>query len=210
MENDELPTSRRPRARDLARAPADPSAEHAAVGGGAQRHDGYLAGPGTLGDPIVERPGDATAHRGHRGPLVPPGRLAPVPKNKLAMFGLGAGDRPDRSSPSSARSSCRTRCTRSAPIFRTAPDDQHWFGTDQVGRDVLARVVYGIRLSLFIGFVVTMLETIIGVSLGALAGLAGPAHRHVHHAHRRHHARHPLPGAGLRLHRGASAGASAP
>lgn len=58
-------------------------------------------------------------------------------------------------------------------LFRSPPDAQHWFGTDQVGRDVLARVVYGIRLSLFIGFVVTFLETTIGVAVGALAGWRG-------------------------------------
>jgi oligopeptide transport system permease protein len=58
-------------------------------------------------------------------------------------------------------------------IFKSGPDSTHWFGTDQVGRDVFARVIYGIRLSLFIGLVVTLLETIIGVSLGALAGWRG-------------------------------------
>jgi len=58
-------------------------------------------------------------------------------------------------------------------IFKSNPDAAHWFGTDQVGRDVFARVIYGIRLSLFIGFIVTMLETVIGISLGALAGWRG-------------------------------------
>src|SRR3954447_27079861 len=36
-------------------------------------------------------------------------------------------------------------------IAKESPTNQHLFGTDQLGRDVLARVVYGIRLSLFIG-----------------------------------------------------------
>lgn len=58
-------------------------------------------------------------------------------------------------------------------IFKTSPDSHHWFGTDQIGRDVFARVIYGIRLSLFVGFLVTLLESIVGVALGALAGWFG-------------------------------------
>jgi len=53
------------------------------------------------------------------------------------------------------------------------PGPKHWFGTDQVGRDVFARVVYGVRLSLFIGFLVTMLESFVGITLGAVAGWSG-------------------------------------
>jgi len=58
-------------------------------------------------------------------------------------------------------------------LFKTGPDATHWFGTDQVGRDVFARVVHGIRLSLFIGFLVTLLETTVGIALGAIAGWYG-------------------------------------
>lgn len=58
-------------------------------------------------------------------------------------------------------------------LSKSGPDSTHWFGTDQLGRDMFARVVYGIRLSLLIGFAVTALETLIGVSLGALAGWRG-------------------------------------
>lgn len=55
-------------------------------------------------------------------------------------------------------------------ISKEKPTNLHWFGTDSLGRDVLARVVYGIRLSLIIGFVATLAETTIGVVIGALAG----------------------------------------
>lgn len=55
-------------------------------------------------------------------------------------------------------------------ISREAPTNQHIFGTDRLGRDVLARIVYGIRLSLFIGIVVTLVETTIGVGVGAISG----------------------------------------
>lgn len=55
-------------------------------------------------------------------------------------------------------------------LSKEAPTNQHWFGTDNLGRDVFARVVYGIRLSLLIGFVATLAETIIGVTVGSMAG----------------------------------------
>ena len=58
-------------------------------------------------------------------------------------------------------------------IFKSTPDAQHWFGTDNLGRDLFARVIYGIRLSLLIGCAVVVLETTIGIALGALAGWKG-------------------------------------
>ena len=63
--------------------------------------------------------------------------------------------------------------TQERLVFKSSPDAAHWFGTDNLGRDLFARVVYGIRLSLFIGFTVVVLETFIGISLGALAGWRG-------------------------------------
>lgn len=52
------------------------------------------------------------------------------------------------------------------------PSAQHWFGTDQLGRDVYARVVFGARHSLAIGAAATLLAVIGGVVLGLGAGLA--------------------------------------
>lgn len=49
----------------------------------------------------------------------------------------------------------------------------HWMGTDVLGYDVLTRLMYGGRISLTIGFVVVILETIIGVIMGSLAGYFG-------------------------------------
>ncbi|MCU1499410.1 MAG: binding-protein-dependent transport system inner rane component [Acidimicrobiales bacterium] len=60
--------------------------------------------------------------------------------------------------------------TKLGKFTKETPTNQHPFGTDDLGRDVLARVVYGIRLSLFIGFVATLVETVIGVMVGAIAG----------------------------------------
>ena len=58
-------------------------------------------------------------------------------------------------------------------LSRTGPDSHHWFGTDQLGRDEFARVVYGMRLSLLVGFAVAALQFFIGVTLGATAGWIG-------------------------------------
>lgn len=49
----------------------------------------------------------------------------------------------------------------------------HWLGTDKSGYDVLTRLMYGGRISLTIGFVVVIIETIIGVIMGGLAGYFG-------------------------------------
>jgi peptide/nickel transport system permease protein len=53
------------------------------------------------------------------------------------------------------------------------PSAQHLFGTDALGRDVFARVVYGARISLRVGLVVVSVSTVIGTILGALAGYYG-------------------------------------
>ena len=53
------------------------------------------------------------------------------------------------------------------------PNMQHLFGTDQVGRDYLSRIIYGARTSVFVGFTVQAVAFAIGLPLGALAGLRG-------------------------------------
>jgi oligopeptide transport system permease protein len=53
------------------------------------------------------------------------------------------------------------------------PALRHLFGTDQVGRDLLSRIIYGIRTSLVVGFSVQAIAFAIGFPLGALAGLRG-------------------------------------
>ncbi|HEY6867061.1 MAG TPA: ABC transporter permease, partial [Candidatus Eisenbacteria bacterium] len=55
----------------------------------------------------------------------------------------------------------------------TPPSPLHWFGTDALGRDLLARVVYGGRISMLVGIVGTLVSLVIGVSWGAVAGYAG-------------------------------------
>jgi oligopeptide transport system permease protein len=53
------------------------------------------------------------------------------------------------------------------------PSRSHWFGTDPLGRDVLARVLVGAGISLRIAFVAAIINLLVGVSYGALAGYAG-------------------------------------
>jgi peptide/nickel transport system permease protein len=53
------------------------------------------------------------------------------------------------------------------------PSAEHPFGTDSIGRDVFARTVYGGQISLVIGFVAVLIETILGILIGALAGYYG-------------------------------------
>lgn len=53
------------------------------------------------------------------------------------------------------------------------PSAAHWFGTDEVGDDVLTRVIMGARVSLKIGLIITGIAILIGVPLGLIAGLVG-------------------------------------
>ena len=53
------------------------------------------------------------------------------------------------------------------------PSAAHWFGTDEVGDDVLTRVIIGARVSLKIGLIITGIAILIGVPLGLIAGLVG-------------------------------------
>ncbi|MBD3305689.1 ABC transporter permease subunit [candidate division KSB3 bacterium] len=53
------------------------------------------------------------------------------------------------------------------------PSLQFWFGTDSQGRDILSRIIYGARISLSVGLVSQVLNSIIGISLGLTAGFFG-------------------------------------
>lgn len=54
-----------------------------------------------------------------------------------------------------------------------APSAAHWFGTDELGRDVFSRVLYGARLSLPLALLLVTLASVVGSSIGAFAGFAG-------------------------------------
>jgi oligopeptide transport system permease protein len=53
------------------------------------------------------------------------------------------------------------------------PSSVHWFGTDELGRDVFARMLYGARTSLMVGFFTQFIVLLIGLPIGAFAGFIG-------------------------------------
>jgi len=56
---------------------------------------------------------------------------------------------------------------------RAAPSLAHWFGTDELGRDLLTRVIFGARISLSIGVMSAAMSAAIGITVGALSGYVG-------------------------------------
>ncbi len=57
--------------------------------------------------------------------------------------------------------------------FPAAPSSRHWLGTDEEGRDIVARLLYGIRLSFAFAFLLTFLSSAIGIFIGAVQGYFG-------------------------------------
>ena len=87
---------------------------------------------------------------------------------------------PRRRACSSSRSRCSRRGSRptirsrrAGRAIRKAPSAAHWFGTDEIGRDVLSRVICGARASLLAGVVSVCIALSFGVPIGLLAGYAG-------------------------------------
>ena len=54
-----------------------------------------------------------------------------------------------------------------------SPRSEAWFGTDTIGRDIYSRMIYGLRVSLIIGIAAAIFATIVGVTVGSIAGLRG-------------------------------------
>jgi len=57
-----------------------------------------------------------------------------------------------------------------ADFYFRGPSKEHWLGTDELGRDVLSRIIYGARISLLVGFVAAFAAALLGTTLGVLAG----------------------------------------
>ena len=58
-------------------------------------------------------------------------------------------------------------------LVRKAPSSLHWLGTDEVGRDVLSRIIWGARSSLLAGFIPVIVALVFSVPLGVISGYAG-------------------------------------
>lgn len=69
--------------------------------------------------------------------------------------------------------SARTVDTETDHPAPSPPDRRHWLGTDDQGRDVLARAIYGFRVSVTFGLVLTLVSTFVGVLVGLWQGYAG-------------------------------------
>ncbi len=58
-------------------------------------------------------------------------------------------------------------------VAPAAPSDTNWLGTDDTKRDVVARIIYGFRLSIFFALIVTVATSVIGIAMGAVQGYFG-------------------------------------
>lgn len=65
-----------------------------------------------------------------------------------------------------------TQSQQDLDLMATGPTFSHWLGTDQLGRDLATRILYGGRISLLVGLLATAVASIIGVGYGLVAGLA--------------------------------------
>jgi oligopeptide transport system permease protein len=59
------------------------------------------------------------------------------------------------------------------PNKNALPSASHWMGTDQLGRDLLSRILHGGRISILVGLITTMVSLTIGVAVGSVAGYVG-------------------------------------
>jgi peptide/nickel transport system permease protein len=63
--------------------------------------------------------------------------------------------------------------SQNLPLRLQAPSVAHWFGTDELGRDILSRVAHGTRISMLVGFSVVLVSSFLGLLAGSLAGYYG-------------------------------------
>src|SRR5271169_954424 len=59
------------------------------------------------------------------------------------------------------------------PARLDAPSHPHWFGTDELGRDILSRIIHGARISMLVGSCVVAASLSIGLIIGCIAGYYG-------------------------------------
>ena len=61
------------------------------------------------------------------------------------------------------------------PTRLEPPSSAHWLGTDELGRDILSRVIYGARISMLVGSCVVLASLVLGLIIGSIAGYYGGA-----------------------------------
>ena len=61
------------------------------------------------------------------------------------------------------------------PTRLSPPSHSHWFGTDELGRDILSRVIFGARISMLVGSCVVLTSLALGLIIGSIAGYYGGA-----------------------------------
>jgi peptide/nickel transport system permease protein len=117
----------------------------------------------------------ATAAAGDDEPLESPARraLRRLFKRKSAAFGLAVLTIFIVVAALAPLISPYDAIATSWSLVRKPPSAVHWFGTDELGRDILARVIYGARASLLAGLISVTIAMSIGVPLGLLAGYRG-------------------------------------
>ena len=59
------------------------------------------------------------------------------------------------------------------PSRLMGPSAAHWFGTDELGRDILSRIIYGARISMLVGTCVVAVSLTLGLIFGSIAGYYG-------------------------------------
>ena len=94
-------------------------------------------------------------------------------KNKLAMVGLGVILLYAIMSIIGPLMTTYSYRTTYISEMNISPNAEHWFGTDMLGRDLWARVWVGARISLFIGLVSAVVQTVFGIVIGGVAGYFG-------------------------------------
>jgi peptide/nickel transport system permease protein len=121
---------------------------------------------GALARAVVVPADEGMARRRRNLPLVLAGVF-------LAMLALSAAAAPYLAPHNPERGALRARLR--APTWQAGDGRAYLFGTDQLGRDVLSRVIYGTRVSLTIGFAAVLVGGFVGGVLGLCAGFRGGA-----------------------------------
>ncbi|MCU1461496.1 MAG: transporter permease [Acidimicrobiales bacterium] len=93
--------------------------------------------------------------------------------NRLALVGMGVVAVEVLAAALAPLITFSNPTTNNTTLGPTGPSLTHWFGTDLLGRDIYARVVYGARVSLKVGILALVIALVIGLVVGALAGFYG-------------------------------------